>query len=69
MDNHGAHHMGKIMPKDMGMIGTNMHKAASRFAVIAKDAEVDGGLEKAFAALSDVMKNCVACHSAYKVHD
>ena len=32
-------------------------------------AEVDGGLEKAFAALSDVMKQCVACHSAFKVHD
>jgi len=69
MNSHGASHMGKIMPKEMSMIGTNMHKAASQFAVTAKDAEIDGGLEKAFAALSQVMKQCVACHSAYKVHD
>ena len=29
----------------------------------------DGGLEKAFSALSEVMKHCVACHNSYKVHD
>lgn len=65
---HGASHMGKFMPKEMGAIGTNMHKAASRFAVAAKDAELDGGLNKAFSALSEVMQQCVACHSGYKVH-
>jgi len=68
MNAHGAHHMGKIMPQDMGNIGTRMHKAASRFAIVAKDAEIDGGLEKAFGALSDVMKECVACHAAYRIH-
>ena len=44
------------MPKEMGAIGTNMHKAASRFALAAKDAELDGGLNKAFSALSEVMQ-------------
>jgi len=68
LDSHGASHMGKMMPKDMGAIGTNMHHAASRFALVARDAEIDGGLEKAFGALSEVMQQCVACHSAYKIH-
>lgn len=65
---HGASHMGKLMPKEMGAIGTQMHKAASRFAIAAKDAELEGGLNKAFSALSEVMQQCVACHSGYRVH-
>lgn len=65
---HGASHMGKFMPKEMGAIGTNMHRAASRFALAAKDAELEGGLSKAFSALSEVMQQCVACHTGYKVH-
>jgi hypothetical protein len=65
---HGASHLGKFMPEEMGTIGTNMHRAASRFALAAQDAEIEGGLNKAFAALSEVMQQCVACHSAYKVH-
>ncbi len=68
MDTHGASHMGKLMPKEMGAIGTNMHHAASRFALATRDAEIEGGLEKAFGALSEVMKGCVACHTAYKIH-
>jgi hypothetical protein len=65
---HGASRMGKFMPEEMGAIGTNMHRAASRFALAAQDAEIEGGLNKAFAALSEVMQQCVACHSGYKVH-
>jgi len=65
---HGASHMGKFMPKEMGAIGTQMHQAASRFAISARDAELDGGLHKAFSALSEVMQQCVACHSSYRVH-
>ena len=65
---HGASHMGKFMPKEMRAIGTNMHRAASRFALTAKDAELEGGLNKAFSALSEVMQQCVACHKGYKVH-
>ncbi len=65
---HGASHIGRFMPKKMGAIGTNMHRAASRFALTAKDAELDGGLNKAFSALSEVMQQCVACHAGYKVH-
>jgi hypothetical protein len=65
---HGAAHMSKLMPKDMAEIGTEMHHAASRFAIAARDADVEGGLGKAFGALSEVMQQCVACHTAYRVH-
>jgi len=68
MASHGAAHMGKLMPPAMAATGTAMHRAASRFAVSAHDADVDGGLSKAFGALSEVMQQCVACHSAYRVH-
>ncbi len=46
------------MPKEMGAIGTSMHRAASRSALAAKDAELDGGLHNAFSALSEVMQQC-----------
>ena len=68
MQSHGASHMGPYMPKEMGAIGTNMHRAASRFAISAQDAAIEGGLSKSFAALSEVMEQCVACHSGFKVH-
>ena len=68
MGTHGAAHMGPYMPKGMGNIGTEMHRAASRFSIAAKDAAIDGGLSTAFGALSDVMTQCVACHSGYRVH-
>jgi cytochrome c556 len=68
LQSHGASHMAQFMPKDMSETGTAMHRAASRFAVAARDAAVEGGLAKAFGALSEVMQQCVACHSAYRVH-
>lgn len=68
LKSHGASHMGKFMPMEMGKIGTNMHRAASRFAIAAKDAELEGGLNKAFMVLSEVMQQCVACHASYRVH-
>ena len=68
MQSHGASHMAQFMPEGMSAIGTEMHHAASRFAIAAQNASIDGGLSKAFAALSDVMTQCVACHSGYRVH-
>ena len=68
MPSHGANHMGKFMPKKMANIGMTMHRTASQFAIAAKDAEISGGLKKAFGALSKVMQQCVACHTLYKVH-
>ena len=60
---HGASHMGKFMPKGMRQAGTNMHKAASRFALKAQE----GDLLPAYKVLSEVTSTCVACHSAYRI--
>ncbi len=69
MQRHGAAHMAPYMPEGMRRAGTAMHRAASRFAVAARNAEVEGGLARAFGALSEVMAACVACHAGYRVHD
>jgi mono/diheme cytochrome c family protein len=68
LESHGASHMSHFMPKEMARVGTEMHRAASRFALAAKDAELEGGLNAAFSALSDVMTQCSACHSGYRIH-
>ncbi len=68
LQSHGAAHMAQFMPEGMRAIGTAMHRAASRFAIAAQDADVDGGLATAFGALSEVMQQCVACHTGYRVH-
>jgi len=61
---HGASHMGKVIPKEMGAIGTSMHKAASRFALKAQE----GDALPAYKALQEVTAACVACHAGYKTH-
>jgi hypothetical protein len=65
---HGAEHMAPFMPEQMRAIGTDMHTAASRFAVIARDAELTGDLAAALEGLTRVTSRCVACHSAFRVH-
>ena len=60
---HGASHMAKFMPEEMRRAGTNMHRAASRFAVIAQEGEA----LPAYKVLSEVTAACVACHSAYRI--
>jgi len=61
---HGASHMAGFMPKPMQAMGTNMHRAASRFALKAQEGE----LKPAYQALTEVTKSCVACHAAYRIH-
>ena len=63
LGSHGAEHMGKFMPKGMQQAGTNMHKAASRFALKAEEGE----LLLAYKSLAEVTATCVACHSAYRI--
>lgn len=65
---HGAHELAPSMPKAMQDIGTEMHHAASRFAVEATNAGASGDMRAPLAALSKVMAQCVACHAAYRVH-
>lgn len=67
---HGASHMAKFMPEPMRQMGTRMHRAASRFAIVAKDAEVEQSIEAqrgVFKALQEITENCNACHRAYRI--
>ncbi len=60
---HGAEHMAGFMPDGMRQAGTNMHRAASRFALKAQEGEI----LPAYAMLSDITSACVACHSGYRI--
>jgi hypothetical protein len=63
---HYQKFVGKYLPKGMRQISRQMHQAATDFASSAREAEKDGDLNKALAALSQVMKQCVACHELYR---
>lgn len=65
---HNAEHMAPFMPKAMQETGTEMHHAASRFARTAQEVAVDGTLATALESLSQVTRQCVACHAAYRIH-
>ena len=65
---HGAAHLAPFMPQPMQDIGTQMHKAASRFAVEAQNASVSNDVRPALAALGAVMQQCVDCHATYRLH-
>jgi antitoxin component HigA of HigAB toxin-antitoxin module len=68
MQAHGAAHLAPFMPEPMRAIGAAMHHAASQFAITARDAAVTNDLGAAFGALSQVMRQCVACHEGFRVH-
>jgi mono/diheme cytochrome c family protein len=65
---HGAAHIAPYMPKGMQEIGTQMHRAASLFAIAAQTASASNDVRPALAALGTVMQHCVACHAAYRLH-
>jgi len=64
---HGAHEVARFMPRGMQDAGTAMHRAASRFAIAARDAAASGDPRQAMAALGELTTTCVACHSAYRL--
>ena len=68
LERHGASHIAPFMPQAMQDIGTQMHRAASRFAVEAQNASVSNDVRPALGALGTVMQQCVACHAAYRLH-
>ena len=68
LEQHGAAHIAPFMPQGMQDIGTQMHRAASRFAIDAQSAGVSNDVRPALAALGVVMQQCVACHAAYRLH-
>jgi hypothetical protein len=63
LEAHGAAHMAGLMPEGMRRAGTDMHKAASRFALKAQEGEPVA----AYKMLAEVTSACVACHSAYRI--
>lgn len=60
--------MNNFMPDGMRKAGAAMHQSASEFAAVAKKAAKTGNGKSAYVALSHVTEQCVACHSAYRVH-
>ncbi|MGD9835625.1 MAG: hypothetical protein AB7U92_22980 [Piscinibacter sp.] len=67
LQSHGAHDVAKFMPREMQEAGTAMHRSASQFATVAKDASVSGDLRGALAALARVNQTCVACHAGFRL--
>jgi hypothetical protein len=64
---HGAHDVARFMPKAMQDAGTAMHRSASRFATVAKNASVTGDWKSAVGALAQVNQTCVACHAGFRL--
>lgn len=67
LQTHGAHDVARFMPKAMQDAGTAMHRSASQFAVVAKNASVTGDLKATLAALAWVNQTCVACHADFRL--
>lgn len=63
LETHGASHMAPFMPEGMRQAGTNMHTAASRFALRAQEGEA----LPAYKVLSEITTACVACHAGYRI--
>jgi cytochrome c556 len=67
---HGAAHMAPYMPQPMQSMGSELHHAASRFAVAVENADIERTPEaqkNVFAALHDITRACQACHDAYRI--
>jgi len=64
---HGAHESSRFMPEGMQILGTSMHRSASRFALEAQNSAATGDLKPALAALAQLTQACVACHAAYRL--
>ena len=66
---HGAAHMAPFMPKPMQDIGTSMHRAASRLAIVLQDTSVSPSFDTmrdVSRALHEVTATCVSCHASYR---
>ncbi len=67
---HGAGHMAPFMPQPMQDIGTSMHRAASRLAIVLQDTSVSptfDTMRDVSRALHDVTTSCTACHASYRI--
>src|SRR5664279_2721895 len=67
---HGAAHIAPLMPQPMQDIGTGMHRAASRLAIVLQDTSVSPTLDTmrdVNRAIHEVTATCTACHSGYRI--
>ena len=67
---HGAAHMAPFMPQPMQDLGTSMHHAASRLAIVLQDSSVSPSLNTmrdVDRALHEVTTTCAACHASYRI--
>lgn len=67
---HGAAHMAQFMPQPMQDIGTSMHRAASRLAIVLQDTSVSptfDTMRDVNRALHEVTTTCTACHASYRI--
>jgi hypothetical protein len=60
---HGAEHMAPFMPEGMRKAGTEMHRAASRFAMVAQEGDLLAG----YKALAEITTACTGCHAGYRI--
>jgi cytochrome c556 len=67
LDKHGAAHMAPYMPKPMQDIGTQMHRAPSRFSRTAQEAAVKADMAPVLDDFSTLLKQCIACHDSYRL--
>ncbi|MCI4661897.1 MAG: cytochrome c [Neomegalonema sp.] len=70
LGSHGAAHMAQFMPETMRSLGTDMHRAASRFALAVQDADLDPSPQAAqgvHGALQEILGSCNACHASYRL--
>ena len=67
LETHGAAHMAPYMPKPMRDIGTQMHRAASRFSRTAQEAAVKTDMAPVLEDFSALLRQCVACHDSYRL--
>ena len=67
LEMHGAHEVVKYMPLGMQDAGSAMHRSASRFALVAKDASVTGDLKSVLSSLHQLNQTCVTCHAAFRL--
>jgi len=67
---HGAAHMAPFMPKTMQEIGTSMHRAASRLAIVLQDTSVAptfDSMRDVSRPIHEVTATCAACHAGYRI--
>lgn len=55
---------GWFMPNEMRNLGWSMHEAASEFAEVAKQGDINDSLK----SLNKLTSSCVACHYTYRTH-